>query len=70
MSCVMITLKPGVDAGELDVAKKAAIEQGGKIVHESTLIKSITVEFPADSVHTMATNDAYTVEQDQVMTTQ
>jgi hypothetical protein len=53
-------------------------------VHESTLIKSITyvlnrtahrvdmcsVEFPADSVHTMATNDAYTVEQDQVMTTQ
>jgi hypothetical protein len=54
-------------------------------VHESTLIKSITyelkttwcakltvcsVEFPADSVHTMATNDSYTVEQDQVMTTQ
>jgi len=70
MSTVMITLRPGVDARELDNAKKAATEQGGKIVHESKLIKSITVEFPADSVHTMATNDCYTVEHDQEMTTQ
>jgi hypothetical protein len=56
-----ITLKPGVDADELDTcvadarrqrrgekltsfrsAKQTAIEQGGKIVHESKLIKSIT----------------------------
>jgi len=70
MSSVMITLKPGVDAGELDNAKKTAVEQGGEIVHESTLIKSITVKFPADSVHTMASNDAYTVEQDQEMSIQ
>ena len=64
-------------------AKKTAIDQGGEIVHESKLIKSITfvlrqglpfqmlttssVKFPADKVHAMESNDAYTVEADQVV---
>jgi len=64
-STYMITLKPGSSADELESAKKTAIEQGGKITHESKLIKSITVEFPPDTVHSLATNDKYTVESDQ-----
>ncbi|KAF2401917.1 hypothetical protein EJ06DRAFT_581132 [Trichodelitschia bisporula] len=67
---VMITLKEGASPGELENAKKTAIDQGGKIVHESKLIKSIQVEFPEDKVHTLSTNDQYTVEADQTVSTQ
>ncbi|KAF2430095.1 hypothetical protein EJ08DRAFT_250982 [Tothia fuscella] len=70
MSTVMITLKSGADASELENAKKEATKQGGKIVHESKLIKSITVEFPKDQVHSLATNDHYTVENDGEVKTQ
>ncbi|TID26885.1 hypothetical protein E6O75_ATG01378 [Venturia nashicola] len=83
MSTVMITLKQGASAEQLEKAKKEVIAQGGEIIHESKLIKSITyetlvlyltkaaqtdlddsVKFPADKVHTLATNDYYTVEAD------
>jgi len=70
MSTVMISMKEGADAGEFEKAKKQAVEQGGEIVHESKLIKSITVKFPADSVHSLATNDHVTVENDQEVKTQ
>jgi len=70
MSTVMITLKSGADASELENAKKTAIDQGGEIVHESKLIKSITVKFPADKVNAMSSNDQYTVEADGKVTTQ
>jgi len=65
MSTVMITLKSGASAAELEKAKKTAVDQGGKITHESKLIKSITVEFPEDAVHTLSSTDSYTVEADQ-----
>jgi len=65
MPTVMITLKPGVGADQLEKAKKTAVDQGGEVVHESKLIKSITVKFPEDHVTTLATNDEYTVERDQ-----
>ncbi|KAF2668249.1 hypothetical protein BT63DRAFT_425577 [Microthyrium microscopicum] len=70
MSTVMITLKSGVGADELENAKKEAINQGGEVVHESKLIKSITVKFPEDKVHTLSTNDKYSVEHDQEVKTQ
>ncbi|QDS70608.1 hypothetical protein FKW77_000387 [Venturia effusa] len=70
MSTVMITLKKGASPEQLDIAKKEAIDQGGEIIHESKLIKSITVKFPADAVYTLATNDHYTVEADGEVKTQ
>lgn len=70
-------------------AKKEATDAGGKITHESKLIKSITyvfiyslpapgnysyrvwsVEFPKDAVHSLSTNDHYTVEKDGEVKTQ
>jgi len=64
MSQVLITLKPGADNAEFEKVKKEAADQG-EIVHESKLIKSITVKFKPDTVHTFATNDHYTVEEDK-----
>ncbi|KAK3079627.1 hypothetical protein LTS18_004381 [Coniosporium uncinatum] len=50
--------------------KKKVTDQGGKITHESKLIKSFNAEFPGDSTHTLSTNDHVTVEADQEVTTQ
>ncbi|KAF2193305.1 hypothetical protein K469DRAFT_551842 [Zopfia rhizophila CBS 207.26] len=67
---LQVTLKSGASPEELENAKKSAIDQGGKITNEFTLIKAFTVEFPADKVHTLETNDHVTVEPDSVVTTQ
>ncbi|KAF1808161.1 hypothetical protein P152DRAFT_254407 [Eremomyces bilateralis CBS 781.70] len=70
MSTVIITLKSGVDANELEKVKNDIRDQGGEITHESKLIKSIHAKFPTDKVHTLATNENWTVEADQEVRTQ
>ncbi|KAL8697729.1 MAG: hypothetical protein Q9224_002170 [Gallowayella concinna] len=51
-------------------AKDDAKNQGGEIKHEFTLIKGFTVEFPADRVTTLETNEHIHVEQDGQVKTQ
>ncbi|KAI9696255.1 MAG: hypothetical protein M1836_005808 [Candelina mexicana] len=66
----MVTLKPGSSPEELEKAKEAAKSAGGKITHESTLIKSFNVDVPDDKVSTLQTNEHVTVEADSEVHTQ
>ncbi|KAF2456222.1 hypothetical protein BDY21DRAFT_348269 [Lineolata rhizophorae] len=70
MPSINVTLKEGASPDQLDAAKKAVADQGGKVVHEYKLIKGFTAEFPPDAVHTMKTNEHITVEADQEVRTQ
>ncbi|KAI9867456.1 MAG: hypothetical protein M1813_009014 [Trichoglossum hirsutum] len=65
-----VTLNPDASLDELEKAKNEAKAQGGKITNEFKLIKGFTVEFPADTVQTLATNKHITVENDGKVTTQ
>jgi hypothetical protein len=52
-------------------AKQHAIDQGGKIGHEYSLIKGFSVEFPQDSVQTLESHEhIHAVEADGEMKTQ
>ncbi|KAJ4013925.1 hypothetical protein NW766_006166 [Fusarium irregulare] len=52
-------------------AKQHAIDQGGKIGHEYSLIKGFSVEFPHDSVQTLESHEhVKAVEADGEMKTQ
>ncbi|KAI9737826.1 MAG: hypothetical protein M1834_009195 [Cirrosporium novae-zelandiae] len=66
----MVTLKSTASPEELQKAKDKAISEGGKITDEFTLIKGFAVDFPADAVHTLATNEHLNVEADQIVHTQ
>ncbi|KAF2639482.1 hypothetical protein P280DRAFT_518898 [Massarina eburnea CBS 473.64] len=70
MPAINVTLKSGASKEELEKAKSQVQEQGGKVTHEFSLINGFTAEFPEDSVHSLATNDHITVENDGVMKTQ
>ncbi|KAI9811896.1 MAG: hypothetical protein M1827_005247 [Pycnora praestabilis] len=65
-----VTLKEGASAEELQKAKETAKSQDGKIMHEFTLIKGFTVEFPDDKVGALESNDHIHVEQDGEVKTQ
>ncbi|KAL8905699.1 MAG: hypothetical protein Q9171_006575 [Xanthocarpia ochracea] len=67
-----ITLKDGASPEQLSKkrAKDDAKNQGGEVKHEFTLIKGFTVEFPADKVTTLETNEHIHVEQDGAVKTQ
>ncbi|KAA6409782.1 MAG: hypothetical protein FRX48_06394 [Lasallia pustulata] len=65
-----VTLKEGASPEELSKAKETAKSQGGDIKHEFTLIKGFTVDFPADKVGVLETNEHVHVEQDAEVTTQ
>ncbi|KAF2265898.1 hypothetical protein CC78DRAFT_615454 [Lojkania enalia] len=65
-----VTLNKDAPAEKLDAAKKQAVDQGGKIVNEFTLIKGFTVEMPADSVSALSSNEHVTVEADSEVKTQ
>ncbi|KAF1836422.1 hypothetical protein BDW02DRAFT_566999 [Decorospora gaudefroyi] len=65
-----ITLKKDAPKEELEAAKKHVTDQGGKIVHEFTLIKGFTAEIPDDAVSTLESNDKITVEKDAEVHTQ
>ncbi|PWY71755.1 hypothetical protein BO70DRAFT_399445 [Aspergillus heteromorphus CBS 117.55] len=59
-----VTLKKDSPPEELQKAKDKAVEQGGSIKHEYTLIKGFTVEYPADHVSVLESSDHIHVEQD------
>ncbi|KAJ5467610.1 Proteinase inhibitorpropeptide [Penicillium sp. IBT 31633x] len=65
-----ITLKADAPVDELEKAKATAIEKGGVIRHEYSIIKGFTVEFPDDSVQTFESTEHVHVEQDGEVTTQ
>ncbi|KAL8822155.1 MAG: hypothetical protein Q9191_007100 [Dirinaria sp. TL-2023a] len=65
-----VTLKDGASPDELDKAKETAQSKGGVIKHEFSLIKGFTVEYPADAVGALESNDHIHVEQDAEVTTQ
>ncbi|KAI9747363.1 MAG: hypothetical protein M1815_004289 [Lichina confinis] len=66
----LVTLKENASPEELEKAKNHATEQGGKITHESAIVKSFHVEFPEDAVHSLASNEHIDVEADQEVKTQ
>ncbi|KAL4898023.1 hypothetical protein BDV59DRAFT_169103 [Aspergillus ambiguus] len=59
-----VTLKKDVPPEKLQEAKQAAVDKGGSIKHEFTLIKGFTVEYPEDHVDTLQSNEHIHVEQD------
>ncbi|KAF2198107.1 hypothetical protein GQ43DRAFT_474844 [Delitschia confertaspora ATCC 74209] len=65
-----VTLKDGANPTELENAKKAVTDKGGKITNEFTLIKGFTAEFPEDSVQALESNEHITVEADSEVKTQ
>ncbi|MCJ1481980.1 hypothetical protein MMC06_002141 [Schaereria dolodes] len=65
-----VTLKENASLDELSKAKETAQSQGGNITHEFTLIKGFTVDFPADKVGILESNDHIHVEQDGEVKTQ
>ncbi|KAI9763717.1 MAG: hypothetical protein M1835_007744 [Candelina submexicana] len=69
----MVTLKPGSSPEELEKAKEAAKSAGGKITHESTLIKSfksvLHIPAPSCSYHVL-TSASVDVPDDKVSTLQ
>ncbi|KAI9829325.1 MAG: hypothetical protein M1819_006388 [Sarea resinae] len=71
MPVVNVTLK-NQSAGkeELEKAKKTAQEQGGTDIQDYKLIKGFTVNFPADKVSTLESNEHVNVEHDSEFTTQ
>ncbi|KAI9874373.1 hypothetical protein MMC16_004570 [Acarospora aff. strigata] len=65
-----VTLKENASPDELAKAKETAKDQGGDIKHEFTLIKGFTVDFPADKVNVLESNEHIHVEQDAEVKTQ
>ncbi|KAI9789404.1 MAG: hypothetical protein M1816_006064 [Peltula sp. TS41687] len=65
-----VTLKENASPEELEKAKDEAKKQGGNITNEFTLTPGFSVEFPADSVHTLKSNDHVDVEADKEVFTQ
>ncbi|KAJ9223564.1 hypothetical protein DTO271D3_5894 [Paecilomyces variotii] len=65
-----VTLKKDSSPEELQKAKDQAVQDGGIIKHEYSLIKGFTVEYPEDHVKILQTNDHVHVEQDGEVRTQ
>ena len=71
MPSYIVTLKDHVTDAEVTAIKKDAVENGGKITHEYTLIKGFAVEYPEDRVSTLESHPhVQAVERDQEMKTQ
>ncbi|KAJ4018520.1 hypothetical protein NW752_005637 [Fusarium irregulare] len=66
-----VTCKDDASDDQVKAAKQHAIDQGGKIGHEYSLIKGFSVEFPHDSVQTLESHEhVKAVEADGEMKTQ
>ncbi|KAF9890769.1 hypothetical protein FE257_005638 [Aspergillus nanangensis] len=59
-----VTLKKDVSPEKLAEAKAKAVNNGGTLKHEFTLIKGFTVEYPEDHVGVLESDDHIHVEQD------
>ncbi|KAG5972094.1 hypothetical protein E4U55_000914 [Claviceps digitariae] len=57
MPSYIVTLKDDATEDQVKAAKQHAIDQGGKITHEYSLIKGFTVEMKDDTITTLETNE-------------
>ncbi|KAI5861875.1 alpha-ketoacid dehydrogenase kinase [Durotheca rogersii] len=66
MPTYIVTCNPDATPEQVAAAKQHAIDQGGKIGHEYSLIKGFSVTFPNDSISTLASHEhVKDVELDQ-----
>ncbi|KAK4223762.1 hypothetical protein QBC38DRAFT_486985 [Podospora fimiseda] len=71
MPSYIITLNESATDSELAEAKQHVKDQGGKIVHEYSLIKGFSFELPEGTVSTLAKKPyVASVEADQEVTIQ
>ncbi|KAL7785980.1 hypothetical protein V8C37DRAFT_393082 [Trichoderma ceciliae] len=71
MPSYIVTLKENATDNDFAAAKKKAIDAGGNITHEYSLIKGFSVEYPEGTVVTLDSDpNVQSVEADQVVTTQ
>ncbi|KAK3318275.1 peptidase inhibitor I9 [Apodospora peruviana] len=71
MPSYIVTCKEDATPEQVEATKKHAIEQGGKIGHEYSLIKGFQVTFPEGSVSTLEKHEhVKDVEKDQEVKTQ
>ncbi|KAF2279348.1 uncharacterized protein EI97DRAFT_455607 [Westerdykella ornata] len=70
MPAYNVTLKKGASKEDVEAAKKKAVDQGGKITNEFTIIPGFTVEFPEDKVSVLESDENLTVEKDAEVRTQ
>ncbi|KAI8628254.1 peptidase inhibitor I9 [Xylariaceae sp. FL1651] len=71
MPTYIVTCSKDATPEQVELAKKHAQDQGGKITHDYKLIKGFAVEFPADSISTLESYEhVQAVELDQEMRTQ
>ncbi|KAE8323124.1 hypothetical protein BDV39DRAFT_182726 [Aspergillus sergii] len=71
MPSYIVSCKEDATDEQVQEAKQHAINQGGRITHEYTLIKGFAVTFPEDAISTLETHEhVKAVEEDVVMTTQ
>ncbi|KAF4447121.1 hypothetical protein F53441_9266 [Fusarium austroafricanum] len=66
-----VTCKDDATDDQVKAAKQHAIDNGGKITQEYTIIKGFAVEYPHDSIQTLESHEhVQAVEPDSVMKTQ
>ncbi|KAG8414324.1 hypothetical protein J3459_014831 [Metarhizium acridum] len=53
----IVTCKDDATEDQIKAAKQHALDQGGKITHEYTLIKGFAVSFPDDAIATLESNE-------------
>ncbi|OAQ71211.1 peptidase inhibitor i9 domain-containing protein [Pochonia chlamydosporia 170] len=57
MPSYIVTCKDDASDDQIKAAKQHAIDQGGKITHEYTLIKGFAVSFDKDVMTTLESNE-------------
>ncbi|KAH7022509.1 hypothetical protein EDB80DRAFT_878053 [Ilyonectria destructans] len=71
MPTYIVSCNDDATPDQVQSAKQHAIDQGGKIEHEYTLIKGFSVSYPEGSVNTLESHEHIKlVEADQPVTTQ
>ncbi|KAF6829523.1 hypothetical protein CMUS01_08124 [Colletotrichum musicola] len=71
MPTYIVTCKEDATPDQVKAAKQHAVDQGGKIGHEYSLIKGFSVDFPEDAVQTLESHEhVKAVEKDQEVRTQ
>ncbi|KAH7133491.1 hypothetical protein EDB81DRAFT_804134 [Dactylonectria macrodidyma] len=71
MPTYIVSCKDDATPEQIQSAKDHAVEQGGKIEHEYSLIKGFSVSFPQDSITTLESHEhVKAVEADQPVHTQ
>ncbi|KAF7537533.1 hypothetical protein G7Z17_g12838 [Cylindrodendrum hubeiense] len=71
MPTYIVSCKEGATDDQVKAVKQQAIDQGGKIEHEYTLIKGFSVSYPEGTVTTLESHEhVQAVEADQEVRTQ